>query len=94
MCEYRFLFVLCQNVMYYCTELSAVFDWICTLQVFIIIIIIIISIITIIYHRVRLTCLCTRQRPQAYRSTRKDLIVGDTENTQIPQNYVQFSPVS
>ena len=40
MCEYRFLFVLCQNVMYYCTALKAVFDWICALQVFIIIIII------------------------------------------------------
>ena len=36
-CEYLFLFVLCQNVMYYCTALSAIFDWICALQVFIII---------------------------------------------------------
>ena len=44
MCEYLFLFVFCQDVMYYCTELSAVFDWICALQVFIIIIIIIIII--------------------------------------------------
>ena len=43
-CEYCFLFVLCQNVMYYCTALSAVFDWICTLQVLIMIIIIIIII--------------------------------------------------
>ena len=38
MCEHFFLFVLCQNVMYYCTARSAVFDWICALQVFIIII--------------------------------------------------------
>ena len=37
-CEYLFLFVLCHNVMYYCTALSAVLDWICALQVFIIII--------------------------------------------------------
>ena len=36
-CEYLLLFVLCQNVMYYCTALRAVFDWICALQVFIII---------------------------------------------------------
>ena len=40
MCEYLFLFVLCQNVMYYCTTLSTVFDWICALQIFIISIII------------------------------------------------------
>ena len=40
MCEDLFLFILCQNVLYYCTGLSAVFDWICSLQVFIIIIII------------------------------------------------------
>ena len=40
MCEYLFLFVLCQNVMYYCAALSAVFDLICALKVFIIIIII------------------------------------------------------
>ena len=41
MCEYHFLFVLCQNgfVMCFCTTLSAVFDWTCALQVFIIIII-------------------------------------------------------
>ena len=38
MCECLFLFVLCQNVMYYHTALSAVFDWICVSQVFIIII--------------------------------------------------------
>ena len=42
MCEYLFLFVLCQNVMYYCAALSSVFDLICALKVFIIIIIIII----------------------------------------------------
>ena len=40
MCENRFLFVLRQNVMYYCTVFSAVFDWIRALQVFSIIIII------------------------------------------------------
>ena len=33
MCEYRSLLVLCQNLMYYGTALSAVFDWICVLQV-------------------------------------------------------------
>ena len=37
MCQYLFLLVLCQNVMYYCTALSAVFDWICAFQVFTII---------------------------------------------------------
>ena len=41
MCEYRFWFVLCQNVIYYCTALSTVFDRICALQVFIIISIIV-----------------------------------------------------
>ena len=35
MCEYLFLFVLCQDVTYYCTALCAVFDWICALQVFV-----------------------------------------------------------
>ena len=40
---YVFLFVLCQNVLLY---ISAVFDWICALQVFIIIINITISIPT------------------------------------------------
>ena len=45
MCEYRFLFILCQNVMYYCAALSTVFDWISALLVFIIIIIIVIIII-------------------------------------------------
>ena len=33
-----FWFVLCLNVTYYRTALSAVFEWICALQVFIIII--------------------------------------------------------
>ena len=33
MCEYRFLFLLCQNVVYYCTALSEVFDWVCALYV-------------------------------------------------------------
>ena len=39
-----------QNAMYYCTALSAVLDWICALQVFIIIIIIMITIIIIIIN--------------------------------------------
>ena len=46
MCQYLFLFVLCQNVKNYCTALSAVFDWICSLKDVIIIIIIPVN----VYH--------------------------------------------
>ena len=38
MCEYLFLFVFCQNVMYYCKALNVVIDWISALHVFSIII--------------------------------------------------------